>query len=269
MNDNGDKHPGANSPCLAPSRFWKLAFEQAGWAALEIEHVMGCRRCKQDLLKVFRAIRGREKAVAGLAVGMAALAACARRRARQAFALPRHTVEMGGTPVADELPFAFDDPGLKASRCRHSDGTYWLHLEHEKLSPGTLLQVVLSGSGVEKPWARYVVLREGFESSVAQVLLDESVPAGADQLYLDRADLPSAEVAALLRASFNLARRHDPVSVEAGAEGGPSAWQTWARDALARGGAGDEVRQVLAEVLADEPVGPPDLNRPAFGAGLR
>jgi hypothetical protein len=269
MIENGDQRPGIAPTCPAPSRFWKLALEQAAWSEPEVEHLLGCRRCRQELVQVFRAAGRRARAAAGLAAGMAALAACASRRARQPFALPQHRVEMGGPTGADQVAFTFDDPGLKASRCRHADGTYWLHLEHLASPPGTLMQVVLTGGAVERPWARYVVLRQGFESSVAQLWLDESVPAGADRLFLDRAEPPGEELATLLRASFRLARRNDPVAVERGGDGTPSAWQAWARNALLEGGAGDEVRQVLAEVLADESSGAPGPNRPAFGPAPR
>src|SRR5437870_4281757 len=140
MNEKEGDGPGAVSACPAPSRFWKLAFEQAGWSAIEIAHLLDCRRCQRELVRVFGAIRDREKAVAGLAAGMALLAGWARRRARQPFALPRSALELAGPAPLDEVAFTFDDPGLKASRCRHRDGAYWLHLEHDTLSPGTLMQ---------------------------------------------------------------------------------------------------------------------------------
>src|SRR5947207_1517238 len=101
MNDNEGAEPKAGPLCPAPSRFWKLAFEQANWLAPEVEHLMLCRRCQRELVTVFGAIRGRERAVAGLAVGMALLASGARRRARQPFALPRAAVELAGPATVD------------------------------------------------------------------------------------------------------------------------------------------------------------------------
>jgi hypothetical protein len=266
MNENEGTVPGAGAVCPPPSRFWKLAFEQVNWSAEEVEHLMSCRRCQHELVAVFGAVRARSRAVAGLAAGMAILASWARRRARQPFSLPRTTLELAGTATVDELAFTFDDLALKASRCRHRDGTYWLHLEHDTLPPGTLMQLVVAGDG-QPAWGRYVMLRPGFDKAEAQALLDETVPAGADHLYIDRAGLPAPESAALLRTSFHLARRHDPVSMEAQPGSTYSAWQAWARRVLVEGGTSTEVRAVLAEMLADE-AGAAELDRPGFCPSL-
>jgi hypothetical protein len=241
--------------CLAPARFWQAQAGAASWTAAELQHLVGCRRCRDHLALVERAVTRTEALQAATAVGLAAAVAVHRAR--------RAVVRLGAGPAfaayatADtpvRLDFA-EDADLAATLYRDRHGVHWLHLEHALLPPGTLLQVVLETPGGAGPtWARYVVLRPGLDHAVAETCVEEALPAGSAEQQLrvrviaSAAALPPEDAPALYQ-SFVRARSDDPAAVAPDENTPTPAWRFWAERTLTDESVSGEIRFILQEIL--------------------
>ncbi len=263
------------SECVSLPRLWKVALGLDTWNAAECQHLLGCQRCRTALWQSLEAIQKRKAVEEELAAGCRAMAgqggpatpsvdpaqAAAKRRilaappgwlAQQPFRWSRaqKEPELFSTEELPEFTFTFEeDPNLKVVRCRHRDGTYWLHLEHSQWPPGTLAQIVLSSDDeCCDLFVRYVVMRQGFRGTVTQTLLDVDIPEGEHRFHVAQVGVPGTELVGKLRESFARAREHDPAAVDVQEGASHSAWQLWALAALKQEGLQDELRKVLEEI---------------------
>src|SRR5262245_61950711 len=122
--------------CPPPDRFWKVAEGLDEWGADEEEHVHTCTRCRA----YSRRIAAVTRAPAGGWRGWVCLFA------RQPVGRFRAAASFSDREAFAEQRLAFDGDAhlvgvlyLRTRRGRPPE--HWLHLEHDRLPPGTMLEV--------------------------------------------------------------------------------------------------------------------------------
>jgi hypothetical protein len=216
------------SRCPRPSRLWQLA-AGAECSPDEWRHLVTCAPCRARVEQVAAAAGDAPASWSALAE-CAAVAAVKTRVARQRL-----------SPLAEQQLTFEADPHLEVSWCRDRAGQRWLDLKHRVLPPGLLVVFVLDKTGSLKPWVRHAVLRDGPPHAAARVRVEDA--GGERQLHIegvDLEDIPSLPPA-VLRESFEAARRDDLAAVPH--------WRTWAREAVRTPGLPARLRDLLGVIV--------------------
>jgi hypothetical protein len=209
--------------CLRPSRFWKVARGSATWSASESDHLRTCERCRDFFARIQTAVEEKERAENENTATVLHFTLPFRAKERmQRFPL-RDACDDEGVVLLPEQRLRFDgDPNLFGNFYQESDRSHWLALAHTSRPAGTLLLVEVSGEN-GTVLRRFVMLRPDHPVPTGRLCLEASLAVGdftVDVSLIETAAELDADLAPVLTASFDAARREDPAA--------ESAWRDWA-----------------------------------------
>lgn len=241
MSTSNDTSLRVDEGCFRTLRVWDLALDPSRATFEESEHLLQCPRCRARVRKAMTALH----AHGALKGSVAVLPLTKRLRADKPlrrFALADAAADEGVVLLPEQRLRFEGDANLVGNFYQQSDRSHWLALAHASRPAGTLLLVEISGASGAGLW-RFVMLRPDHPLPTGRLCLEASLAAGdfaVDVTVVETATDLDANLAPELTASFDAARRDDPLS--------EPVWRGWAAREAAREDLPEAVAAALKEI---------------------